>query len=65
VAFIKPLQDFVLILPYVLYLVTVDMLVGLPGTCIFLIFIVIEIMTRRKSTLWFHPPKRKSFSTKG
>ena len=22
-------------------------------------------MTRRKSTLWLHPPKRKSFSTKG
>ena len=22
-------------------------------------------MTRRKNTIWFHPPKRKSFSTKG
>ena len=28
---IKPLQDLLLILLYVLYLVTVDMLVGLPG----------------------------------
>jgi hypothetical protein len=28
---IKPLQDFVLTLLYVLYLVTVDMLIGLPG----------------------------------
>ena len=29
--YIKPLQDFLLILLYVLFLVTVDMLVGLPG----------------------------------
>jgi hypothetical protein len=31
VAAIKPLQGFLLILLYVLFLVTVDMLVGLPG----------------------------------
>jgi hypothetical protein len=31
VAAIKPLQDFLLILLYVIFLVTVDMLVGLPG----------------------------------
>ena len=30
-AAIKPLQDFLLILLYVLFFVTVDMLVGLPG----------------------------------
>jgi hypothetical protein len=31
VAAIKPLQEFLLILLYVLFLVTVDMLIGLPG----------------------------------
>jgi hypothetical protein len=31
----------------------------------FLNIYVLEIMTRRKSTLWLHPPKRKSFLTKG